>query len=264
MMQAVKAGKRTPLKQPPLRQAGQSLRDEWHRMFEDDVMPTFLVAAVSVVLAIYEWIRAVLAVPPSPWVMTIAAAVVVAYAFIRVRRLIPKARALRLGSEGERAVADVLEQLRADGAQVFHDLEGHGFNVDHVVVCARGVYAIETKTISKPVGRDAQVIHDGDQVTVDGFTPDRDPVKQARAIARWVHDAIQESTGRDIYVRPVVVYPGWYVVTVSMSSDGLWVLSANALPKCIARQRERLTPEDVSLVACHLKQMNRIEARPTP
>jgi hypothetical protein len=53
---------------------------------------------------------------------------------------------LRLGRDGEKIVAEQLECLRESGAQVFHDVPGDGFNLDHVVISNHGIYAIETKT----------------------------------------------------------------------------------------------------------------------
>src|SRR5689334_11974907 len=106
----------------------------------------------------------------------------------------------------------MLEQLRAAGYRVFHDVKGgENFNIDHVLVGPGGVFAVETKTRSKPEGRDAKVVYDGECVRVDGMEPDRDPVEQARANADRVRDLLREMTGNWIRVRPVVVYPGWWV-----------------------------------------------------
>ena len=47
-------------------------------------------------------------------------------------------------------MGQLLENLRADGARVFHDLVGEGLNIDHVVVSPHGIFVLETKTWSKP------------------------------------------------------------------------------------------------------------------
>jgi hypothetical protein len=57
-------------------------------------------------------------------------------------------RTLRQGIEGEKAVGQFLERLREQRYQVFHDLVGDGFNVDHVLIGPAGVFTIETKTSS--------------------------------------------------------------------------------------------------------------------
>jgi hypothetical protein len=57
---------------------------------------------------------------------------------------------LRLGLEGERTVGHALEELRVYGYQVFHDIPGNKFNIDHVIAGPAGIFTIETKTRSKP------------------------------------------------------------------------------------------------------------------
>jgi hypothetical protein len=61
-------------------------------------------------------------------------------------RLIAESDSWWLGSETEREVARHLEQLRAEGWTVVHDLpRDGGGNVDHFVTGPRGAFAIETK-----------------------------------------------------------------------------------------------------------------------
>lgn len=93
---------------------------------------------------------------------------------------------------GELPVGQLLERLRAKGYEVFHDIEGDGFNVDHVLIGRGGVFVIETKTISKRNDiRRNEVRYDGQSVLVNGFTPDRDPIAQVGANARWVHKLLE-------------------------------------------------------------------------
>lgn len=46
---------------------------------------------------------------------------------------------------------------------------------------AAGIFTVETKTFSKPARGNAKVTFDGENILVNGFRPDRDPVTQARA-----------------------------------------------------------------------------------
>jgi hypothetical protein len=138
-----------------------------------------------------------------------------------------------------------------------HDIQGDGFNVDHVVVSSRGIFCIETKTISKQRA-DAVVRFDGTRVFVDGRSPDRDPVKQVTATAKWLCEQIAESTGKRFWVRPVVVYPGWYVETPPEArGSSVWVLEPKALAKWIENEPSSIDDSDVSLIAYHLTRMIR-------
>lgn len=55
------------------------------------------------------------------------------------------------------------------------------------------------------------------------------------------------------FVRPVVVYPGWFVTsTPAAKSSDVWVLNPKALPTFINHGEKILSSEDVSLYAFHL------------
>lgn len=255
-----KPDKRSPLKSKPLRVAGQSLDEAIQKVLDDEVSEGAAFIALSVMIAAYEWWRMFYSSPPQPVAMTIAAGLMVAWGFRKMFKARAKLRQLRLGRDGERAVAEILERMRESGFRVFHDIVGPSFNVDHVLVGAQGLFVIETKTISKPGNGSPTIQYDGEQITVAGFTPDRDPVRQATAIASWVRDFVKESSGRQIPVRPVVLYPGWFVEKPPSLRPTVWVLNPKALADFIGREPAVLSPEDVKLVAFHLSRYVRAEA----
>lgn len=182
----------------------------------------------------------------------------VVYATVRIRGARKQIARLRLGRDGEMAVAEYLESLGRNGVRALHDLIGDGFNVDHVAVTRQGVLVIETKTISKPADRDARVVFDGETVTVGGQVPDRDPITQARASARWVRDELKDALGREYAVRPVVVYPGWFVDKAKGSSHSdVWVLNPKAIESFLKNEPTVLTDQDVSQIVYFLKRFVR-------
>ena len=174
-------------------------------MWADKLEPWLMLGLFFAMLAAWEWFRYFNPTRVSPWFFTVVAVGMVALAAWRVQRLRPRLRALRQGIEGEKAVGQFLERLREQGYQVFHDLVGEGFNVDHVLIGPAGVFTIETKTWSKPQRGDARIVYDGNTLTVAGRVPDRDPLAQAKAQASWLRSLLSESTGRRMEVQPVVV-----------------------------------------------------------
>lgn len=248
--------KRSPLKEVPLRLPGQSVQDEIDRLLSDKVDAYGVAFAASAMLIFWEWIRGFL--PEShPALVACFVAPFMAYCAVRIWLLRDKVKALRLGRDGERLVAQQLSQLRAKGAIVFHDLPGTGFNVDHVVVSRRGIFAIETKTYSKR--RSEQVIFDGKQLTVGGRKPDRDPVAQVRAIADWVSSTLKQNTGLTYAVRPVLVFPGWWINPVrEQGGSDVWVLTPEAVPTFVTNASERLSEEQFRAAIVHLAHIGRI------
>jgi hypothetical protein len=99
------------------------------------------------------------------------------------------------------------------------------------------------------------VSYDGDNVLVDGYMPDRDPIGQAKGCARHVAELIEQTTSRKVFVRPVVLYPGWYIQG-SSSGREVWVLEPKALPAFLDHEPDHLTNEDARLFAAHVKTFN--------
>jgi hypothetical protein len=234
---------------------GQSLEAAIHPVV-DNVTTLWILLPLQVwVIAAYEWWANANDIGRHPWLFIVAAVIVTAIGVRRIYRARVRIKALKLGLAGERAVGQFLEGLRIGGARILHDIQGDGFNVDHVVVSSRGIYCIETKTISKR-RPDAIVRYDGLRLLIDGRTPDRDPIKQVTAAAKWLSTQISDSTGKRFWVRPVVVYPGWFIETPpNARSANVWVLEPKALAKWIENESASIDDSDVSLISYHLTRM---------
>jgi Nuclease-related domain len=252
---------RSPIREKPLRQPGQSLIEQRQKIWDDQIEPYLLMALVALLLAGWEWYAHFFPRKPLPWLMTAVAAATVAFGAWRLARLRPRMKALRLGIDGERAVGQYLDRLASKGYRVFHDLQGDSFNVDHVLIGPGGVFTVETKTRSKPERGDARVTYDGRSITVAGFEPERDAVTQAKAQARWLSVLILESTERRQFVLPVVVFPGWYVEAAPGSQSDVWVMEPKGLPAFIEREPQGLSKEDVALISRCLALHMRVNER---
>lgn len=248
----------SPLKLKPLRLPGQTIDDDIVRLREGALLDQLFAAGCVLLLASMEWFGYLMHTGRHPWAFTLLAAVTIGWVAPRIWKLRKKINELRLGCDGEKIVAEQLERLREYGAQVFHDVPGDGFNLDHVVISTHGIYAIETKTRTKPSSR-ARVIVVGDSLTVAGYAPDRKPIEQVSAAARWLENTLLHSTGRRFFVRGVVVFPGWYVEQQGPRSD-VWVLEPKALPAFIDNAPAMIAPSDVALAAFHLSQYVRSRA----
>jgi hypothetical protein len=194
--------------------------------------------------------------------MSVVAAPVIGFCAFGFWRTVKAIKQLKLGRDGERAVAEQLDVLKGEGAVVLHDLIGDGFNLDHVVLSRQGVFVVETKTRTKPARGSPTVTFDGKTLLVDGFEPERNPVTQAQGNARWLAQILRTSTGKEFPVRPVVLFPGWFVEPFPKGST-VWILSPKALPPFIQHEPTRINESDLHLAAFHLGRYIRTRAQAT-
>ena len=152
--------KRLPFTQKMLRPPGESLRlrliDVDERV-NDTFVQLFLAAYSPLLMAglvALQGVRVTMAL----WIILIGIAIVAAVFFgYRLWKLLNERRRIRLGFEGERHVGEALNQLMLVGYRVFHDFlitdkPRRIRNIDHIVIGANGVFAVETKTRRKMKG----------------------------------------------------------------------------------------------------------------
>lgn len=252
---------RSPLKDPPARTPGQSLDEQRRDLVTDRIITPLLAAAVLGAIAMQEWLREFVPREPMPWLFTALFAATAGFFVYRVFRTRPTLRRLKQARDGERTVGQYLERLRADGYEVFHDVVGEGFNLDHVLVGPAGVFTIKTECYSKPASGPAEIRFDGEQIAIGGWQPDRNPVIQARAQAGWLRALLGETTGRDFSILPVIVYPGWFIKQNGRPNPPLWVLNPKALPQFLKHQGQALGESDIKMVTYHLSRTIQAQER---
>jgi len=157
--------------------------------------------------------------------------------YLRQRRL------LRLGYDGEVAVGQQLNQLLRDGYHVYHDFPADKFNIDHIVVGKKGIFAVETKARSKPNSdrrkEDATVEYNGKVLHFPKWT-DTETIAQAERQSSWLSKWIGSAIGEPVVARGIVALPGWYVNRTS--SDGIPVVN----PKQFTSLFKQIKPRDLS------------------
>jgi hypothetical protein len=253
---------RLPFTRQPLRVPGESARQKADEVFESMSMDLFLICfvwpATGLVLGLVKY--------GNPKVSaTIGLVVAIAGAAVIGARFIQKLRTYanyRLGSLGEQVVGRELDQLMAQGYRVFHDVEFEGWNIDHVVVGPKGVFAVETKTRRKPSrrsGLDARVVFDGEALTFPGKPRDRAAIEQASNNAASLTKWIAEAAGERIPVVPVVALPGWELVIKNYGPVAVY--SATDMGDLMLRRGKiQLDPGQIQRVAHQLKHLCEVKA----
>ncbi len=246
---------RSPLKTPPLRNPGESLQEQLDEIVNEKVLSYLLLGIMTLSFALMEWLDFFFNPKPHPIVLTLLAIPCVAFSWIKIKRIFPRAKNIVRGIQAEKSVGQYLEQFRAQGYQIFHDIPGESggkkFNIDHVIIGPKGIFTIETKYAHKRNGQ-AKVHYNGEQVYIDGHKPERNPVIQAKAQAKWLFERLQSGTGKKCFIQPVVVYPGWWVENNTARNAAVWVLNEKALSAFIDKANASLLKTDIASASDHL------------
>jgi len=245
--------RRSPVTDEPLRYPGQSL-DEELEIIRLKRYRNLSIFVILLAVAGYELLHAYFGVPPRPILailLVLASGIYFLFADAQLRK---DARNKEQGSLGEKAVAEILDNLKKEGSRVFHDVMIEpNYNIDHVILSRHGIFIVETKTISKP--KKGQVNCNGEAVFLSGKNPDRIPIDQAVNNARSLSSYLNEKTGRRFRVKPVLVYPGWFVEDYANSR--IWVLNPKILQHYINREPETISEIDYDKAELHLSTVAR-------
>lgn len=212
------AGRKSPLTQGLLRPAGHALRIQFDDVFTD--VMGWLMMALFLPVVVGALYSGVLLAPAQTFSWTSAvfylalAVLAIAVSSYQAVKLLKRAMNLRMGWDAEMATGQELDQLMRTGAAVFHDLPAKEFNIDHVLICPSGVYAVETKSRLKAIagGKDGvKVMCEGTTLSFPGWS-DNSTVEQAHRQAKWLSAELTKAIGEPIRVSGVVALPGWFVV----------------------------------------------------
>ncbi len=237
--------------------AGESLRDRRESLWEDATPWAFMLgmAWCLVGLECYHWLTQYKADGFSTSLYALLAAGVSIYVIRKFIRTIREVRMINRGLDGEVWVGQFLDQkCRQLGFEVFHDIPGKEFNLDHVLIGPAGIFVIETKTHSKRTVGENIVSYDGQSIEINGLSPDRNPITQVKSAANYLAGILSASTAipnSDLPIRPVILYPGWYVDGRSSGKD-VWVFNEKAFMSFLLRERTKLTKDQVAKLSHHL------------
>lgn len=238
----------SPIREKLLPLPGQHLDKKLQDIVLNEGLTYIHATALALALATGALAQKLLPQYPLHQILLGVSAVVTLWGAFGIVRLSRVAARYKLGRQGERYVGQLLQTLDLPGARVFHDIPTDRGNLDHVIVCDRGVYVIETKTWKK-VSNEQIEVREG-LLYRRGRRVHGDPVGQAAAGGRWLNRVLERETGKSYECKPVVVLPGWFVKPMDDATKGVaWVLEPKAMMKWIPREPVKLQSEDVRRVA---------------
>lgn len=245
---------RDPFLSKPSRLPGQSLSNRIDDL-RSDVGFDFATVALLFLLCAFEWARYAWKIPPQPVALALGGSLLAALILRGTWSNYQELLHCRQGHTGELLVAQVLEELRPDGYRVLHDMQAHGFNVDHVIVGPAGVFAIETKTLKKPRRGSPTIVYDGKTLAFPNKSSSNSAIHQAADEARWLSGLIEQRTGKKFPVHAVVIYVDWYVKE-NISNPAVWVLNQKLFQGKLKNMPQTLPNDDISLISATLTDYN--------
>ena len=248
-------GRRSPIKDKLAHLPGEQLRVRMSALADkiDEYVVQLLIVGPSVVLIVLlprvEWTALKLS-----WLDGLVLLTGIGMTLWNIKRLLPlwhEYRQCKDGLRAEVAVAQQLDRLQAQDCGVVHDIPVDDFNIDHVVIGASAVFAVETKSRRKSGDgkASANVEFDGKTLKFPSWAETR-PLDQARAQADWLANYLKGETGESLPVIPVLCLPGWFVQlgknahrsdvrVINPKMTSLFV-DAGARPRLQVAQRNRI------------------------
>lgn len=252
-------GFRSPLKGQLLRPAGESLRAK----IED------LNAKLNEALFMVAFIPSIFSISIISWVLALRKNIDTIFIFIgittfigvtgyyvtKIIKLLSDRRDLRLGLDGELAVAEELNKLMLDGYHVYHDFPAEKFNIDHILIGRGGIFAVETKARSKRKKKRGtttyEVTYDGNKLSFPGGY-DIDSLTQAKSQGKWLEKWLTSAVGERVGVEPVVTLPGWYVKRTK--PEGFSVLNPKEIRGYVASKKSLLSEAMIKRIVHQVEQ----------
>ena len=137
-----------------------------------------------------------------PWLFVILEFALFYYGKGIIEKLISQREAWRAGGDGEREVAEYLDRL-PQSYHVIHDIATDFGNLDHVVVCEKGIFAIETKRWKGTISSDKS-----GGLLLNNQKTSKNPVKTLAGTIMRIKERLEPLTQLpDIYIQGLLVFP---------------------------------------------------------
>jgi hypothetical protein len=146
-----------------------------------------------------------------------------------------RARRAEKGAGAEEKIGDFLDSL-PEGHFIVHDFNSGRGNIDHVLICTKGIFTMETKS------QDGEVTFDGEKLLRNSRPYPKDFLRQAWAECFAVREILANWGVTSPAAEPVILFPNAFV-KVRGKARGVEIISLKFkyLPTFLERLPDRLT-----------------------
>jgi len=254
---------RSPQKEKLLRPPGHTLSKQLNDT-SDALLTKVCVACGACAMAgllIVSAVKVLVSGASGAWIIgsfSVAVAVLLlgVYWISRLFKCVKDMRCLRLGLRGEQAVAEALTEVADVGFRSFHDFPGgDNWNIDHIVVGPRGVFAVETKAFTrkqKHGGPPAHKVKVERDKLVFSWSDNVDAIPQAKRNARDLAIYLTKKSGEKVWVDWLVVLPGYFIE--ADKDNAAHVMNARYLIAFLRQQQERIPAAQVRRIVAAVEE----------
>jgi hypothetical protein len=173
----------------------------------------------------------------------------------QVIRSLPRLKFLLPEQRLNEEAARLLDQGVAAGTRVFHGYRAGGFEFDHVVMSAAGIFSICVQALQQADGHPANVAFDGELLYPAGSAPINEPILGSKFLANHLSKLLSERLGRFQSVRPVLLIPGWSIERASGLTVPIYVCTTQEFLALLDQLPDVLDHDEFRQVGNAMKDM---------
>jgi hypothetical protein len=164
---------------------------------------------------------------------------------------IDRAKHAEKGARAEEKIGDFLDSL-PEGHFIIHDFDSGRGNIDHVLICTKGIFTMETKS------QDGEVTFDGEKLLRNSRPYPKDFLRQAWAECFAVREILANWGITSPAAEPVILFPNAFV-KVRGKARGVEIISLKFkyLPTFLERLPDRLTVPEAGRIYNRVKAAGR-------
>ena len=246
------------------RRPGQSAGEHWRALMDkgmEDGLCYVVIGMLFLILSVMQYFGAKYPI----WLGVALFACGVALAFWKIRKVRREIETWRLGENGEQYVGQILEvEMRPLGYDVFHDIQidksGRKMNIDHVLIGRNGVYLVETKAWRKPEKGSPEIEYKNGVLYKAGQKVSDKPVREAFGLAKEASQLFYDLTGRKYFVKPILVFAGWYHRVNMTHESPILFLNEKRISSFLPKHNPKNIPSDEDIALLRAKLATREEA----
>jgi len=194
-----------------------------------------IISFVVLVIAGLEVARWMFDAKPQPLLFGFVGAGLTLYAAVRIAMLWRQLLAVRQGNQSRQNLRAAIDDICARGWLLFDGLtDGRGHLLGSVLAGPGGIFSLIPRFFARGHNTAEKVTVGADGIlSIGGHKVLADPIGQARRAAHSLYEVLTAAGLDTVSVQPVVVFPGWTIVSSPDSDAGdVWVLSdADILPR---------------------------------